>query len=145
MRFLPRTKCLKVVASVGLSLITLGSNAAIDKITSSTPLSLLSPSKSLAVEELLDVGITVLDDGVDLMDEDDTSLPEVRMAESVYFSSQLHRVLEKSGAWGALRVIPNKDVIVDLYLSGIIIQSDGETLDLKVNATDSSGVGSSSS
>ena len=139
MRFLPRTKCLKVVASVGFSLITLGSNAAIDKITSSTPLSLLSPSKSLAVEELLDVGITVLDDGVDLMDEDDTSLPEVRMAESVYFSSQLHRVLEKSGAWGALRVIPNKDVIVDLYLSGIIIQSDGETLDLKVNATDSSG------
>ena len=139
MRFLSGTKCLKCVASVGLLLITLGSNAATDKITSSTPLSLLSPSKSLVVEELLDVGITVLDDGVDLMDEDDTSLPEVRMAESVYFSSQLHRVLEKSGAWGALRVIPNKDVIVDLYLSGIIIQSDGETLDLKVNATDSSG------
>lgn len=61
------------------------------------------------------------------------------MAESVYFSSQLHRVLEKSGAWGALRVIPNRDVMVDVYLSGIIIQSDGETLDLKVNATDSSG------
>ena len=61
------------------------------------------------------------------------------MAESVYFSSQLHRVLEKSGAWGALRVIPNKDVIVDLYVSGVIIQSDGETLDLKVKATDSSG------
>ena len=139
MRFLSGTKCLKFIASVGFLLITLGSNAAIDKITSSTPLSLLSPSKSLAVEELLDVGITVLDDGVDLMDEDDTSLPEVRMAESVYFSSQLHRVLEKSGAWGALRVIPNKDVMVDVYLSGIIIQSDGETLDLKVNATDSSG------
>jgi hypothetical protein len=139
MRFLFGTKCLKVVASVGFLLITLGSNAAIDKITSSTPISLLSPSKSLEVEALLDVGITVLDDGVDLMDEDDTSLPEVRMAESVYFSSQLHRVLEKSGAWGALRVIPNKDVIVDLYLSGVIIQSDGETLDLKVNATDSSG------
>ena len=139
MRFLSGTICLKVVASVGFSLITLGSNAAIDKITSSTPISLLSPSKSLAVEELLDVGITVLDAGVDLMDEDDTSLPEVRMAESVYFSSQLHRVLEKSGAWGALRVIPNKDVIVDLYVSGVIIQSDGETLDLKVKATDSSG------
>ena len=139
MRFLSGTICLKVVASVGFSLITLGSNAAIDKITSSTPISLLSPSKSLAVEELLDVGITVLDAGVDLMDEDDTSLPEVRMAESVYFSSQLHRVLEKSGAWGALRVIPSKDVIVDLYLSGVIIQSDGETLDLKVKATDSSG------
>ena len=139
MRLLSGTICLKVVASVGFLLVTLGSSAAIDKITSSTPISLLSPSKSLAVEELLDVGITVLGDGVELMDEDDTSLPEVRMAESVYFSSQLHRVLEKSGAWGALRVIPNKDVIVDLYLSGVIIQSDGETLDLKVNATDSSG------
>ena len=130
MRFLATVAWLKYLALVGLSWIAFGSEAAIDKITSSTPISLLSPSKALAVEELLDVGILVLDDGVDLMDEEDTSLPEVRMAESVYFSSQLHRVLEKSGAWGALRVIPSKDIVVDLYLSGVIIQSDGETLDL---------------
>ena len=139
MRFRAIVAWLKYLALVWLSFAAFGSEAAIDKITSSTPIGLLSPSKALAVEELLDVGILVLDDGVDLMDEEDTSLPEVRMAESVYFSSQLHRVLEKSGAWGALRVIPSKDIVVDLYLSGVIIQSDGETLDLKVKATDSSG------
>ncbi|MAJ87198.1 MAG: hypothetical protein CMK28_04100 [Porticoccaceae bacterium] len=131
--------CLKSIALMGMLLIAFSSQAAIDKVTSSTPISLLSPSRALVVEELLDVGILVLDDGVDLMDEEDTSLPEVRMAESVYFSSQLHRVLEKSGAWGALRVIPSNDIVVDLYVSGVIIQSDGETLNIKVKATDSSG------
>ncbi len=139
MCFLSRIQKIWLIAMPTLLLLGSSSDAAVDKITSSTPISLLSPSKALIVEELLDIGIMVFDDGIDLMDEDDTSLPEVRMAESVYFSSQLHRVLEKSGAWGALRVIPNKDVIVDLYLSGVIIQSDGETLDLKVKATDSSG------
>ncbi|RPG91002.1 MAG: hypothetical protein CBD08_004005 [Cellvibrionales bacterium TMED148] len=139
MRFVMAATCLKSIALMGMLLIAFSSQAAIDKVTSSTPISLLSPSRALVVEELLDVGILVLDDGVDLMDEEDTSLPEVRMAESVYFSSQLHRVLEKSGAWGALRVIPSNDIVVDLYVSGVIIQSDGETLNIKVKATDSSG------
>ena len=139
MRFVMAATCSKSIALMGMLLIAFSSQAAIDKVTSSTPISLLSPSRALVVEELLDVGILVLDDGVDLMDEEDTSLPEVRMAESVYFSSQLHRVFEKSGAWGALRVIPSNDILVDLYVSGVIIQSDGETLNIKVKATDSSG------
>ncbi len=139
MYFLQRFNWLKSLLLLGYLLIASGSFAAVDKVTSSTPISLLSSSKAFKAEELLDVGITVLDDGIDLMDEDDTSLPEVRMAESVYFSSQLHRVLEKSGAWGALRVIPSKEVIVDLYISGVILQSDGETLHLKIKAVDSSG------
>lgn len=75
------------------------SHAAIDKITSSTPITLLSPTTSAPVKALLDVGIVAFDDGLDLTDEDDTVFPEVRLAESVYFATQLLRVLEKSGAW----------------------------------------------
>ena len=101
MRNVSRIQTLFSITMLSLLIPVNDAHAAIDKITSSTPISLLSPSRGLSVDELLDVGILVLDDGVDLMDEDDTSLPEVRMAESVYFSSQLHRVLEKSGAWGA--------------------------------------------
>ena len=49
------------------------------------------------------------------------------------------KILEKSGAWGAVRVIPNTDIIVDLYVTGTILQSDGETLNLDIKVYDSSG------
>lgn len=113
--------------------------AAVDKVTSSTPLTLTMPTNPIAMEALLDVGIITLNDGLDLTDEEDTVFPEVRAAESVYFSSQLLRVLEKSGAWGAVRVVPSNEAVVDLYLSGTILQSDGETLDLQITASDISG------
>ena len=116
------------------------SHAAIDKITSSTPITLLSPTISVPVNALLDVGIVAFDDGLDLTDEDDTVFPEVRLAESVYFATQLLRVLEKSGAWGPARVIPDRDAIMDLYIEGTILQSDGETLAMDIVARDSGGL-----
>jgi hypothetical protein len=116
------------------------SQAAIDKITSSTPITLLSPTISVPVKALLDVGIVAFDDGLDLTDEDDTVFPEVRLAESVYFATQLLRVLEKSGAWGPVRVIPDRDAIMDLYIEGTILQSDGETLAMEIVARDSGGL-----
>jgi hypothetical protein len=116
------------------------SHAAIDKITSSTPITLLSPTISVPVKALLDVGIVAFDDGLDLTDEDDTVFPEVRLAESVYFATQLLRVLEKSGAWGPVRVIPDRDAIMDLYIEGTILQSDGETLAMEIVARDSGGL-----
>ncbi|MDG1819293.1 MAG: hypothetical protein P8H31_05620 [Porticoccaceae bacterium] len=112
---------------------------AVDKITSSTTLTLATPSRSFPIESLLDVGIPTLNDGLYLTDEDDTVFPEVRYAEAIYFSNQLGKVLEKSGAWGAIRVTPNSDVIMDLYITGTIFQSDGETMDLEIKVVDSSG------
>ena len=116
------------------------SQAAIDKITSSTPITLLSPTISVPVKALLEVGIVAFDDGLDLTDEDDTVFPEVRLAESVYFATQLLRVLEKSGAWGPVRVIPDRDAIMDLYIEGTILQSDGETLAMEIVVRDSGGL-----
>lgn len=112
---------------------------AVDKITSSTALVLKTPSQPIAEEALLDVGIPVLNDGLYLTDDEDTVFPEVRFAEAIYFSNQLAKVLEKSGAWGAIRVTPSDDVIMDLYITGTILQSDGETMDLEIQVKDSSG------
>ena len=112
---------------------------AVDKITSSTALVLKTPSQPIAEEALLDVGIPVLNDGLYLTDDEDTVFPEVRFAEAIYFSNQLAKVLEKSGAWGAIRVTPSDDVIMDLYMTGTILQSDGETMDLEIQVKDSSG------
>lgn len=124
----------------GLMIVAQPTLAAVDKITSSTEIALTTPSRAIPESALLDVGIVGLNDGLELTDEDDTVFPEIRFAESIYFSNQLAKILEKSGAWGAVRVIPNQDIIVDLYITGTILQSDGETLALDIQVVDSSGV-----
>ena len=112
---------------------------ATDKVTSSTALVLRTPSQQIPDTALLDVGIPTLNNGLYLADEDDTVFPEVRFAEAIYFSNQLAKVVEKSGAWGAIRVTPSANVIMDLYINGTILQSDGETMDLEIQVKDSSG------
>lgn len=116
-----------------------GAQGAVDKVTSSTLVPIHTPSEPIPMEALLDVGIPPLSDGLSLTDEDDTVFPEVRIAETIYFSNQLAKTMEKSGAWGAIRVVPNTDVVMDLYIVGTILQSDGETLDLDIRVYDTSG------
>jgi hypothetical protein len=116
-----------------------GAHAAVDKVTSSTLLPINTPSAPIPPEALLDVGIPPLDDGLALTDEEDTVFPEVRNAETIYLSNQLAKTMEKSGAWGAIRVVPSTDVVMDVYITGTILQSDGETLDLDIRVFDTSG------
>jgi hypothetical protein len=116
-----------------------GAVAAVDKVTTSTLTPIQTPSAPIPPDALLDVAIPPLNDGLALTDEDDTVFPEVRIAETVYFSNQLAKTMEKSGAWGAVRVVPNTDVVMDVYVTGTILQSDGETLDLDIRVYDTSG------
>lgn len=125
---------------LAISLAALGAaHAAVDKVTSSTLAPIQTPSSPIPPEALLDVAIPPLQDGLDLTDEEDTVFPEVRIAETIYFSNQLAKTMEKSGAWGAIRVVPNTNVVMDVYITGTILQSDGETLDLDVHVFDTSG------
>ena len=138
--FAKPSKTIALVCGLALCILPVAKiQAAVDKVTSSTTITLNTPSRSFPVESLLDVGIPTLNDGLYLTDENDTVFPEVRYAEAIYFSNQLGKVLEKSGAWGAIRVTPNSDVIMDLYITGTIYQSDGETMDLEIAVLDSSG------
>ena len=126
---------------VGMVLMILSNTgfSAVDKVTSSTPLLLKTPTNPIPQELLLDVGIPTLNDGLYLTDENDTVFPEVRFAEAIYFANQLAKVMEKSGAWGAIRVTPNDQVITDVYITGTILHSDGETLALSVVVKDTKG------
>ena len=127
------------ILGIALMLVSHNGFAAVDKITSSTPLLLKTPTSPIPEELLLDVGIPTLNDGLYLTDENDTVFPEVRFAEAIYFANQLAKVMEKSGAWGAIRVTPNDQVITDVYITGTILHSDGETLELSVVVKDSKG------
>lgn len=113
--------------------------AGVDKVTSATLIPIKAPSAPIQPEALLDVAIPPLNNGLALTDEEDTVFPEVRHAESVYFSNQLAKTMEKSGAWGAVRVVPSSEVVMDVYVTGTILQSDGETLDIEIVVYDTSG------
>ena len=98
---------------------------------------LVGPAEAVPEDELLDVGVAIFDAGLDIADEDERIYPEVRRAEARYIPKQLTETLQNSGAWGAVRVVPDTDRITDLMVSGTIVHSDGETLKLHVVARDS--------
>ena len=88
--------------------------------------------------QLLDVAIPVLDPGLEEEESDDVLIyPELRKAEAAYMSLRLAEVLQETGAWAAVRVVPNSDTITDLTVDGKIVHSDGERLNLKIRVTDS--------
>ncbi|TDG13032.1 hypothetical protein E2F43_15440 [Seongchinamella unica] len=89
--------------------------------------------------QLLDVAIVIFDPGLDDYDGDEQIYPEVRKAESRYMPNLLSQAMQESGAWGAVRVVPDPQRISDLIVTGRIVHSDGETLELDIQAEDSRG------
>lgn len=88
---------------------------------------------------LLDVGIAIFDPGLDEDEGEDTLYPEVRRAEARYMPYLLAEAIQSSGAWGAVRVVPNENQAMDLLVATTILQSHGEQLSLRVLATDATG------
>ena len=91
---------------------------------------------------LLDVGVAVFDPNVpEDYDEqvEENIAPEVRRAESNYIAYYLKNLLQSTGNWGAVRVVPRSTNAVDLIVSGSILHSDGERLELAVAVTDAGG------
>ena len=93
----------------------------------------------LAERELLNVSIKVFDSGKLPADSDGTSglSPEIRAAEARFVPVHLKYTLQRTGFWGAVRVVPDDDVGTDLLVRGMIVYSDGESLVLRVEAVDS--------
>jgi len=120
--------------------VTLGLGACVNQSIKSTSVPSVKGA-STAVEEhlLLDVGIAVFDPGLDDYDEDERVYPEVRKAEARYMPNLLSQAMQDSGAWGAVRVVPDTTQITDLLVQGEILYSDGEELQLQITATDSRG------
>jgi hypothetical protein len=89
---------------------------------------------------LLDVGVAIFDPGLDEKDADESFLyHEVRRAEARYMPYLLVEAIQSSGAWGAVRVVPNENQSMDLLVAGTILSSHGERLKLRIVATDASG------
>ena len=90
----------------------------------------------------LNVSITVFDPGV----PDDRSLhrdlqifPRIREVEAKFLPFVLRETLVGTGEWGAVRVVTEPDSAAEVEISGSIIRSDGERLEVRVRAVDATG------
>ena len=91
---------------------------------------------------LLDVGVAIFDPNVpeDYDEQIEQNIaPDVRRAEANYIAYYLKNLLQTTGNWGAVRVVPRSTNAVDLVVSGSILHSDGERLELAVAVADASG------
>ncbi len=98
--------------------------------------------RDLPAVELLDMTIVAFDPGVpDTIQEqkEQNVYPAIRQAEASYIPYRLREVLQGTGYWGAVRVLPQANPGTDLTVTGKIIKSDGEKLNLRIQAVDASG------
>lgn len=90
----------------------------------------------------LDVVIPVFDPGLSEKAEnyeEEGVWPELRRAEANRFAYKLKQALDKTGAFGAVRVTPDTQTTGDLYLIGKIKESDGEDVEIQLSAVDITG------
>ena len=104
----------------------------------STPL--LKPQQEIPESQLLDVSIVLFDPGALPEGEAARGLSmEIREAEARYMPIHLRSIMEKTGYWGAVRVVPVSAEGFELEVRGTILESDGEIVSLKIQALDASG------
>lgn len=95
-------------------------------------------AQELDSSELLDVAIVIFD-SEELSDEEISELglsKEIRRAEERYMPIQLKYTMQRTGYWGAVRVVPAPSK-AHVQVRGTIIHSDGEELMLAIEAHDS--------
>jgi len=93
-------------------------------------------------KQQLDIIVPVFDPGLpdDPADyKKDGIWPELRRAEAVRFAYKMRLALEKTGAFGAVRVMPDKTATGDLYVIGKINTSNGEKVDINIQTYDIRG------
>ena len=91
--------------------------------------------------QLLDVWIELFDPG-NLPEDDDEAAGlsmDIRNAEARYMPEQLRATMERTGYWGAVRLVPRNTTGSELLVRGTIIESDGENLVLEITAQDATG------
>jgi len=90
----------------------------------------------------LNVSITIFDPGVPADPSSHRELlvfPKIRRIEALFLPFVLRKTMVAAGEWGAVRVVPEPDVAAELLVTGEIVGSDGEKLELQVQAVDASG------
>ena len=102
---------------------------------------LIPAQTDIPESQLLDVRIEIFDPGK-LPSSKNASRglsEEIREAESHYMAIQLRNAMQQSGHWGAVRVVPSETSGDEVRVTGRILKSNGEELELKIGAIDATG------
>lgn len=151
MMFIPRIHKIKqlifseknrglLLLTILLSIIFMLTACDTQHLTSTTITPLEYQSVAMAESELLDLAVLPFDPGLSSKSaqSDLTINPAVRNAESQFLANKLAATIQQTSAWGAVRMIPSKQTIVDVYVQGTIVHSDGEKLTLDISVSDAS-------
>ena len=105
------------------------------------PVAVDNSQSEIPESQLLNVSIQVFEPGTLPEDEKEANglSMDIRKAEARYMPEQLRATMEKTGYWGAVRVVPDGVTGSELLVSGSILQSTGLMLDLEITAMDASG------
>ena len=109
------------------------------KTTEYTP---IVQSRDYIPEELLlDVGVTIMDAGLDNFIGSDESVTDgdIRIAEARYSTFLLADTIQRSANWGIVYLLPLDRIIMDVYIDGSIVRSNGEEMQLQITVRDSTG------
>ena len=93
-------------------------------------------------DELLDIGIAIFDPNIpEGYDEQVKQLiqPDIRRAEANFIPYVAKNLLQSTGNWGAVRVLPRPTHAVDVVISGKILHSTGENLIIDIVVEDATG------
>ncbi len=137
-----RLQCMMYLVLLGLLLPLWGCAPVVPGTQVPDQVAPLTAPRELPEDELLNVSIMVFDPGRLPDDPDDRRglSPEIREAEARFIPVHLKYTMQRSGFWGAVRVVPNADNGAEVLVRGRIEYSDGESVVLTVEAYDSRNV-----
>jgi hypothetical protein len=95
-----------------------------------------------AESELLDIGIAIFDPNVPEDYDEQIKLliqPDIRRAEANYMPYFAKNLLQSTGNWGAVRVVPRPTHAVDVSITGKILHSNGESMEVEISVQDATG------
>ena len=132
---------MRKISLILIFIITFCAACTVSEIITAEKTELNVASLNIPESLLLDIGILNFDLGVsENNDPEKTGIyEEVREAESRYLPYHLKTTLQSTGYWGAVRVIPSSEVFTDIYVNGVILRSDGEYINLKIDVKDVTG------
>ena len=140
---------LVLVATISLYLTACGGGAAVSTAPAKTPFGISfeeSPGNRKWTEQYsgvrLDVAVPVFDPNIPEDPDDYEKLgvwPELRRTEAIRFAVALKDEIRNTNVFGSVRTTPDVVVSADLYVTGKIIESNGEDVEIKVEVHDISG------
>ncbi len=130
----------KLVIGV-LALAIFCSACAVQELVVAEETELVVSESSIDEALLLDIGIVEFSPGIpdDNRTEKTGIYEDIRRAEAKYIPYHLKTTLQGAGHWGAVRVIPSTQAFTDVTISGLILRSDGEYVELEVSVHDATG------